>query len=75
MNRIMRKAKGMGANAVINFTYSKTGTHISCTGLGVIVEDIDFSISNAEENNNIRLCEKCRNQIQKEYKFCPFCGA
>lgn len=75
MERIMQKAKQMGANAVVNFIYKKKGTHISCTGLGVIVEDIDTGTSHIRENNDIKFCENCGNKMQSFYKFCPFCGA
>jgi len=75
MERIMFKAKQIGANAVINFTYRKEGTHVFCTGLGAIVEDIEPILPDVGEKKELKLCENCGSQLQKEYKFCPFCGA
>lgn len=75
MEKILQKAEKVGANAVVNFTYKKKGTHISCTGLGVIVEDIDNVPLHIRENNDIKICENCGNKMQSSYIFCPFCRA
>ena len=74
MERIRQKAIEIGANAVINFRYNEDGTHIFCTGLGVIVEDIETTSSPMNESSNVSFCESCGNEKQNSHKFCPFCG-
>lgn len=33
------------------------------------------SLSTGENKNQVKFCEKCGREIQKTYKFCPFCGS
>jgi uncharacterized protein YbjQ (UPF0145 family) len=65
---LKKKAKLMGADAVINAVYTSSGTfgvHGSCSGIAVKLED-------SPQN----LCPKCKKELPEgSYSFCPHCGA
>ena len=74
MEKLIRKAERMGANAIINYSYRGSGTwgtYGSCTGLAVIVEDIRPSF----EERDIAYCRDCGKPITKSDSFCRHCGS
>ena len=74
--RLIRKAKTMGADAIINFSYGIRGIlgilgiRTTYTGLAVITEDI-IPIHQVLDT---RVCWNCGTQIEKNQRFCGFCG-
>jgi len=74
MEKLIRKAERMGANAIINFSYRGSGTwgtHGSCTGLAVIVDDIKRSFP----DQDMVYCRDCGKPIINTDSFCKHCGS
>ena len=64
---LKKKAKLMGANAVINVVYTSAGAlgySGSCSGIAVKLEDYPQ-----------KMCPKCKKELPEDYSFCPYCGA
>ena len=73
MQILIRKAKTMGADAIINFSYGIRGIlgiKTTYTGLAVITEDI-IPIHQVLDTS---VCWNCGTQIEKSQRFCGFCG-
>lgn len=48
---------------------------LECNEIQAIKEKIDTMKGKISELRNIKLCPKCRDEIDLECKFCPSCGA
>lgn len=73
MQKLIRKAKAMGADAITNFSYRRLGIFEIITtysGLAVITEDI----IPIQQVLNTNVCWNCGTQIEKNQRFCRFCG-
>ncbi len=74
MQKLIRKAERMGANAIINFSYRGSGTwgtYGSCSGLAVIIEDINPG----HQDQNMVYCRNCGKVIEIFARFCKHCGS
>ena len=70
MEKMIRKAKTMGANAIINFSYRGPGfpgIYNHYRGLAVIVEDYRKYWQGQK-------CSNCGKKIKITAHFCGFCG-
>ncbi|MBA7671606.1 hypothetical protein ES703_79765 [subsurface metagenome] len=76
MQILIRKAKTIGADAIINFSrgirgiLGILGIRTTYTGLAVITEDI----IPIQQVLNTSVCWNCGTQIEKSQRFCGFCG-
>jgi uncharacterized protein YbjQ (UPF0145 family) len=76
MQKLIRKAERMGANAIINFSYRGSGTwgvYSSCSGLAVIIEDINNNLDHRDKNKVY--CRYCGKIIRNLDRFCRHCGS
>lgn len=46
-----------------------------CTKIDVISDEIDTLLKECLELKDKKQCENCYKEIEKEYKYCPNCGA
>ncbi|MFX1464070.1 MAG: hypothetical protein ACFFBF_13650 [Promethearchaeota archaeon] len=73
MQRLIRKAKAMGADAIINYAYGRLGLFDIVTtywGFAVKTEDI----IPIQRVLNTSVCCNCGTHIEKDQRFCGRCG-
>ena len=77
MEKLIEKAKSMGANAIINFSYNDSGVfgaYGNSNGIAVITENIDKKDSKEITSTDYKFCHKCGEKIPNSYDFCGKCG-
>ncbi len=71
MEKLIKKAELMSANAIINYSYRGSGAwgaYESCSGLAVIVQD-------TQPDQNMVYCHNCGKLIIHTDRYCKHCGS